>query len=76
MKKIEISAEERVTIQQHLDGEVGMFTATQHQMDVLKPVISGAKELLLELDAFDEMFDSADGDLLRWYLQKWQNQQN
>ncbi len=74
MKKIEISAEERAVIQEHLDGKVGMFTATQHQMDVLSPVIDRAEELLLELNAFDEMFNSADGDLLRWYLQKWQNQ--
>jgi hypothetical protein len=75
MEKIILTPEQVTAIQQHLDGQVGMFTATQHQMDVLKPVINRAKELMLELDAFDEVFESIDGDLLGWYLRKWQEQQ-
>ena len=75
MSRIILTPEEKAVIQQHLNGQVGMFTATQQQMDILKPVINRAKELMLELDAFDEVFESIDGDLLGWYLRKWQEQQ-
>lgn len=75
MDKIILTPEQKAVIEQHLNGQVGMFTATQQQMDILTPVIDKAKELMLELDAFDEMYESADGDLLGWYLLKWQEQQ-
>lgn len=72
MKKIVITAEQMEVIQQHLKGEFGMFTATDHQMKVLSEVIYEADKLMEELDAYD---DIEDGDTIRWYLNKY-NEQN
>ena len=70
MKEVIITPEEMAVIQDCLDGKFEMFTATQYQMDVLTPVLKRARELLAELDAVDEMFEAADGELLKWYVMK------
>lgn len=75
MGKIEITQEQMEVIQQHLNGEFGMFTATDHQMKVLSEVIYDADKLMEELDAYDDLDDIEDGDTIRWYLNKY-NEQN
>lgn len=75
MKTIVITAEQMEVIQQHLKGEFGMFTATDHQQKVLSEVINAADALLEELEAYDELDDIEDGDTVRWYLNKYNEQQ-
>lgn len=75
MKTIVITQEQMEVIQQHLKGEFGMFTATEHQMKVLSGVIKEAEALMEELDAYDDLDDIEDGDMVRWYLNKYNEQQ-
>ena len=60
MKTIVITAEQMEVIQEYLDGKIGMFTATDHQMEVMSGVIETATTLLDELDAYDELDENND----------------
>lgn len=73
MKTIVITQEQMEVIQEYLDGEIGMFTATDHQMEVMSGVIDEATALLEELDAYDELDEN--NDTIRWYLKKYNEQQ-
>lgn len=73
MKTIVITQEQMEVIQEYLDGEIGMFTATDHQMEVMSGVIEEATALLEELDAYDELDEN--NDTIRWYITKHNEQQ-
>lgn len=73
MGKIVITQEQMEVIQEYLDGKIGMFTATDHQMEVMSGIIKSATALLEELDAYDELDE--DNDTIRWYLKKYNEQQ-
>lgn len=73
MKTIVITQEQMEVIQEYLDGKIGMFTATDHQMEVMSGVIDEATALLEELDAYDELDE--DNDTIRWYITKYNEQQ-
>lgn len=73
MKTIVITQEQMEVIQEYLDGKIGMFTATDHQMEVMSGIIKSATALLEELDAYDELDE--DNDTIRWYLKKYNEQQ-
>lgn len=74
MKTIVITAEQMEVIQEYLDGKIGMFTATDHQMEIMSGVIEAATTLLDELDAYDELDEN--NDTIRWYLKKYNEQQD
>lgn len=73
MKTIVITQEQMEVIQEYLDGKIGMFTATDHQMEVMSGIIKSATALLEELDAYEELDE--DNDTIRWYLKKYNEQQ-
>lgn len=73
MEKIVITQEQMEVIQEYLDGKIGMFTATDHQMEVMSGIIKSATALLEELEAYDELDE--DNDTIRWYLKKYNEQQ-
>lgn len=73
MEKIVITQEQMEVIQEYLDGKIGMFAATDHQMEVMSGIIKSATALLEELDAYDELDE--DNDTIRWYLKKYNEQQ-
>ena len=70
MKEVIITPEEMAVIQEYLDGKIGMFNATEHQMKVMSKVIDDAHALLDELDAYDELAEFPKMDMIRWYLTK------
>ena len=70
MKTIVITAEQMKVINEYLKGEIGMFTATEHQRNILTGLIDEARALMDELDAYDEL----DDDLIKWYWDKYNSQ--
>lgn len=70
MNKIELSAEEIQVIEQQLNGEIEIFTATDEQQAILTKVTNQAEALMEELDAYDEL----DSDLIAWYYDKYKAQ--
>lgn len=68
MDKIVLTPEQREVVQEYLDGKIGMFNATEHQMNIIIQILDDAKALLNKLDAWDELGDN--WDLIRWYLTK------
>lgn len=70
MAKIELTDAEIEVIKQQLNGEIEVFTATDEQRENLTKVIHKAEALLAELDAYDEL----DGDMIKWFWNKYQEQ--
>lgn len=65
-----LTPEQMAVVQEYLDGKIEMFTATEHQMKVLGDIISDAEKLCEETDAYDEVEETEDCDLIKWYLTK------
>lgn len=72
MNKIELTAGEITVIKQQLNGEIEVWSATDEQQKLLTNVIKKAEALMDELDAYDEL----NGDLVQWYWDKYQAQEN
>lgn len=70
MKKIELTADEIKVIEQQLNGEIEVWSATDEQQEILTKVTNDAEALMDELDAYDEL----DGDLIQWYYDKYKAQ--
>ena len=70
MKKIELTADEIKVIEQQLNGEIEVWSATDEQRRILTKVTDDAEALMDELDAYDEL----DGDLIQWYYDKYKAQ--
>lgn len=75
MEKVVITPEEMAVIQEYLDGKIGLFSATQHQMTVMSKVIDDAHALLDKLNAYDELAETPKMDMVRWYLSKAETQE-
>ncbi len=74
MNKIELTAEEIQVINQQLNGEIEVWSATDEQQTLLTGVLDKADELLEELDAYEELDEKFGGDLVKWYYAKYQAQ--
>lgn len=70
MKKIELTEKEVEVINAQLNGEIEVWTDDDDTQKTLMGVIKKAKELLNELDAYDELGD----DLILWYWNKYKGQ--
>lgn len=70
MKKIELTADEIKVIEQQLNGEIEVWSATDEQKRLLTKVTDDAEALMDEFDAYDEL----DGDLIKWYYDKYKAQ--
>ena len=71
MKKIELTEKEVEVINAQLNGEIEVWTDDDDTQKTLMGVIKKAKELLNELDAYDELGD----DLILWYWNKYKGQE-
>lgn len=70
MDKIELTATELKVLDEYFAGEIGMFTATQEQMTVIRNLNDRAGALMDKLDAWDELGE----DMLGWYYNKYLEQ--
>ena len=69
MKKIVLTEKEIEVIQQQLNGEIEVHSATEEQQRVLMGVIDKANDLLDEEDAYEEL-EAQGNDLIDWYWKK------
>jgi len=70
MSKIELTQEEIDLIQKYLNGELGMFSATEEEQGIFIPVIDKAEALMFELNAAEEIGT----DLIKWFWKKHKKQ--
>lgn len=71
MKKIELTEQEVNVINAQLNGEIEVWTEDDEVRNTLMGVIKKAKDLMEELDAYDELGD----DLIEWFYNKYKTQQ-
>ena len=70
MEAIELTREEIEVVELQLAGKININNPTEKQKQLLMGVIDRADELMAKLDAYDEL----DGDLIRWYYEKYKSQ--
>lgn len=70
MKKIELNAKELDVLERQVRGEINDWMLPVEEINILNKLISDAEALLDDLDAYDEL----DGDLMRWYYNKYRSQ--
>lgn len=75
MTKIELSADEVKVIEQQLNGEIEMWTATDEQQELLTSVIDKASALMREMDAYDDLDNYMKDGLVGWFYDKYKAQQ-
>ena len=69
-KKIILTDEQKSVIEKQIKGEYNPLTASEEETNILRQVIRDAKNLVRELDAFDEV-----ESLTEWYFNKYKEQQ-
>lgn len=69
--QIILTEEEKKVIEKQLKGELNAFFAEERERDVIDKVIEDAKQLMAELNAYDEL----DASLVEWYYNKYKEQQ-
>lgn len=72
MDKIEITPAEKQVIEKQLKGDLNPFFINDTERELIDGVIDKASALMAELDAYDEL----DGDLVKWYYDKYKAQEN
>nr|DAG36509.1 MAG TPA: hypothetical protein [Caudoviricetes sp.] len=70
MKKIELNAKELDVLERQVRGEINDWVLPVEEINILNKLITDAEALLDDLDAYDEL----DGDLMRWYYDKYRSQ--
>lgn len=70
MKKIELNAKELDVLERQVKGEINDWMLPVEEINILNKLITDAEALLDALDAYDEL----DGDLMRWYYNKYRSQ--
>lgn len=70
MKKIELNAKELDVLERQVRGEINDWMLPVEEINTLNKLITDAEALLDDLDAYDEL----DGDLMRWYYDKYRSQ--
>lgn len=68
--KVELTKEELDLLKRQVKGKFNHWSATIEEKELMMGVIDKADKLMEELDAYDEL----DGDLMAWYLAKYENQ--
>lgn len=71
MKRIEFTTEEKAVIQQQLNGEIEVWSATDEQQKHLSSVIDKAGA---RLDEYPDDYDFGD-DLVAWIWREYQAQE-
>lgn len=75
MRKIELTEKQIEVIHQQLNGEIEVHSATEEQQKLLMEVIDMADVILEEEDAYDEL-ERQGNDLIQWFWDRYQTQQN
>lgn len=75
MRKIELTEKQIEVIHQQLNGEIEVHSATEEQQKLLMEVIDMADVILEEEDAYDEL-ERQGNDLIQWFWDRYQAQQN
>lgn len=70
MNRIELTKEEIAVIEKYLRKELNAIFMEGKERELIDKVIGDAHALMRELDAYDEL----DGDLVRWYYNKYKSQ--
>lgn len=71
MEAIILSEKEIEVIKKQLNGEIEVYDVTEEDQILLTGVIEKAENLLDELDAYDEFGD----DLIKWFYEKYKEQE-
>ena len=71
MEKIVLTQEEIECIEKQLDGRISFDHATDREKEVVMGVIDKARDLMDELNAYDELGD----DLIKWFYEKYKAQE-
>ena len=70
MDRIELTKEEIAVIEKYLRKELNAIFMESKERELIDKVIDDARALMRELDAYDEL----NGDLVRWYYNKYKSQ--
>lgn len=75
MAKIELTELQKALIQKQLNEQYDPFMASEEEQVAFNDVIDKAEALSDELDAVDDYVDNYDGDMIKWFWDKYQEQQ-
>ena len=75
MDKIELTDLQKQLIQKQLNEKYDPFMATEEEQEAFNDVIDKAEALSDELDAVDDYIDNYNGDMIAWFWEKYQEQE-
>ena len=75
MAKIELTELQKALIQKQLNEQYDPFMASEEEQEAFNDVIDKAEALADELDAVDDYVDNFDGDMIKWFWAKYQDQE-
>lgn len=75
MAKIELTELQKTLIQKQLNEQYDPFMSSEEEQVAFNDVIDKAEALSDELDAVDDYVDNYDGDMIKWFWAKYQEQE-
>nr|DAM94516.1 MAG TPA: hypothetical protein [Caudoviricetes sp.] len=75
MNKIELTELQKALIQKQLNEQYDPFMSSEAEQEAFNDVIDKAEALADELDAVDDYIDNYDGDMIKWFWAKYQEQE-
>lgn len=75
MAKIELTELQKALIKKQLNEQYDPFMASEKEQEAFNDVIDKAEALSDELDAVDDYVDNYDGDMIKWFWAKYQEQE-
>lgn len=75
MAKIELTELQKALIQKQLNEQYDPFMSSEEEQVAFNDVIDKAEALSDELDAVDDYVDNYDGDMIKWFWAKYQEQE-
>ena len=72
MNKIVLNEKQKAVVQKYIDGGYSPFVSSEEEQQAMNQVLDMANELEEELDAYDESGE----DLVKWFWNKYQEQEN
>lgn len=75
MAKIELTELQKTLIQKQLNEQYDPFMSSEEEQVAFNDVIDRAEALSDELDAVDDYVDNYDGDMIKWFWAKYQEQE-
>lgn len=75
MAKIELTELQKALIQKQLNEQYDPFMSSEEEQVAFNDVIDKAEALSDKLDAVDDYVDNYDGDMIKWFWAKFQEQE-